>query len=125
MKKYIVEQVRGRPKYLHIALNFQSDFPNLIDLCAIFPKDKGHWPQVPKGWKIPGKVIGNDDWAFEVFLSFFLCVLKYREKVQVLTILNRLIPVDSPMAVLNTPSCARLQVAKTGDIEIQISRRYS
>ena len=41
MKKYIVEQVRGRPKYLHIALNFQSDFPNLLDLCAIFSQSQG------------------------------------------------------------------------------------
>ena len=53
MKKKIVEQVRGRPKYLHIALNFQSDFPNLIDLHAIFPNVKGPWPQVLKGRKIP------------------------------------------------------------------------
>ena len=52
MKKYIVEQVRGRPKYLHIALNFQSDFPNLIDLRAIFSQSQG--PQVLKGRKIPG-----------------------------------------------------------------------
>ena len=41
MKKEIVEQVRGRPKYLHIALTFQSDFPNLIDLFAIFSQSKG------------------------------------------------------------------------------------
>ena len=41
MKKYIVEQVRGRPKYLHIALNFQSDFPNLLNLHAIFSRSQG------------------------------------------------------------------------------------
>ena len=46
MKKSIVEQIRGRPKYLvyiylHIALNFQSDFPNLIDLRAIFSQSLG------------------------------------------------------------------------------------
>ena len=29
------------PKYLHIALNFQSDFPNLIDLRAIFSQMQG------------------------------------------------------------------------------------
>ena len=29
------------PKYLHIALNFQSDFPNLIDLRAIFSQRQG------------------------------------------------------------------------------------
>ena len=40
MKKYIVEQVRGRPKYSHIALNFQSDFPNLLDLRAIFSQSQ-------------------------------------------------------------------------------------
>ena len=38
MKKSIVEQVRGRPKYLHNALNFQS---NLIDLRAIFSQSQG------------------------------------------------------------------------------------
>ena len=27
--------------YLHIALNFQSDFPNLIDLRPIFPQSQG------------------------------------------------------------------------------------
>ena len=41
MKKLIVEQVRGRPKYLHNALHFQSDCPNLIDLRAIFSQSQG------------------------------------------------------------------------------------
>ena len=45
MKKLIVEQVRGRPKYLHNALNFQSDFPNLIDLRTIFSQSQG--PSAP------------------------------------------------------------------------------
>ena len=45
--------LRGRPKYLHNAVNFQSDFPNLIDLRDIFPKVKGPRPQVLKGRKIP------------------------------------------------------------------------
>ena len=53
MKESIVEQVRRRPKYLHNVLNFQSDFPNLIEFRAIFPKVKGPWPQVLKGRKIP------------------------------------------------------------------------
>ena len=37
MKKYIVEQVKGRPKYLHITLNFQSD----LDLRTIFSQSQG------------------------------------------------------------------------------------
>ena len=41
MKKSIVEQVRGRPKYLHNALNFQSNFPNSIGLRAIFSQSQG------------------------------------------------------------------------------------
>ena len=41
MKKSIVEQVRGRPKYLHNALHFQSDCPNLIDLRAFFSQSQG------------------------------------------------------------------------------------
>ena len=36
-----IEQVRGRPKYLHNALNFQSDFPNLIYLRANFSQSQG------------------------------------------------------------------------------------
>ena len=50
---FVCSSVRGRPKYLHNALNFQSDFPNLIDLRAIFSQSQGPQSQVLKGRKIP------------------------------------------------------------------------
>ena len=68
MKKLIVEQVhvRGRPKYLHIALNFQSDFPNLIDLRAIFPQSQG--PLAPGSERQENPYIWKDIVNFSVFI---------------------------------------------------------
>ena len=41
-----------------IALNFQSDFPNLLDLRASFSQSQGPRSQILKGRKIPAEGTG-------------------------------------------------------------------
>ena len=68
MKKSIVEQGKGMPKYLHNVLNFQSDFPNLIDLHAIFSQSQG--PQAP------GSERQENPWFQYIYLEKCLVVLQ-------------------------------------------------